>query len=119
MTGQDFKTASQLLVQVHNKEGKAFMPLGNGEGEIMINISPTPHRRKGKRLFPKADVRKFLWEQRDCRRLRDLRRTVLWSIYDPETNETQLGLAVLTSRGVGKRIGRHENKIYQMLEVAA
>jgi len=119
MTGQDFKSASQLLVEEHLREGKAFMPLGDGTGEVLVNVSPTLYKRKGKRLFPKADVRKFLWEHRDGRRPHDTRRTVLWSIFDSKLNTSFMGLGVLTARGVGEKMALRNSEVFMVLEMAA
>ena len=98
---------NELRTQFEAKGGATVLVSEPSEGKtVPVQTLADEHLLKfeGKKLQPKT-VRKWLWEQRDCRVLKR-QGAVLFAGYDEAEDTTLVGLGAMTSPDAAVRLTR-------------
>jgi hypothetical protein len=107
------KEISHLVADTHNGKGRCIVALdmmGGPKGvdaSHLVSLSGDDgvRVRKGKRIYPKADVRSFMFERRGSRALRR-RGAVIWTNYVGEEDASVIGFGALVGDRVAERARR-------------
>lgn len=116
----DVKQLSHSIVESHNARGFSLVKLSAEDPKVqgvLLNVSKDPLVIDGAQLKAKADVRRFLWDNRNGATVRRKDRTWIWTRYLKEENKSVMGFATLTSKDVAERL-RKINPEYEWIEVS-
>lgn len=122
MTGLDWIGISHKVVEAHDVDGLAVIPIGikpPTEDLHLVNLTPHPLVVRGRTLRPKQDVRRWLWENKAHPALRRAVRIgfVVWTFYDEDIDTTFLGLGQLMGRERAIRFHVRNTATYRIVPV--
>jgi hypothetical protein len=107
------------VVEQHNKRGFALVKMVDGSWPqdcVLVNVTKVPLVVEGKQLKAKADLRKWLWDERKTAAIRRKERTWLWSrLVD---GKSVVGFAAAVKKDVAERMAQR-NPEYQWIEVTS
>lgn len=115
---ENVKELSHMVVEQHNKKGFSLVKLTADPwpaGHVLVNVTSRPLVVSGKDLKAKADVRRWLWDERDGAAMRRKDRTWLWSRV--VEGRSVVGFAAAVTRKVAERMAER-NQEYQWIEVS-
>ena len=115
---ENMKELSHRVVEQHNKKGFALVKITDDpwpKGCVLVNVTKSPLVVEGEALKAKADLRRWLWDERKGAAMRRKRRTWLWSRV--VEGKSVVGFAAAVNRGVAERMVQR-NPEYQWIEVA-
>lgn len=118
MVLENVKELSHKVVEQHNGRGFALVKMVDGpwpQGHVLVNVTKAPLVVEGEALKAKADLRRWLWEERKGAAMRRKERTWLWSRV--VGGKSVVGFAAAVKRGVAERMVQR-NPEYQWIEVA-
>jgi hypothetical protein len=115
----DVKQISHEVVESHNRRGYSLVKLTPTETQsvgVLVNVTKEPLVVEGPELKAKADVRKFLWENRNGAKLRRKDRTWIWTRFLKDQGVSVVGLATMTKKEVAEKLSAKDPE-YQWIEV--
>jgi hypothetical protein len=115
---ENVKELSHRVVEQHNRKGFALVKLTEDPwpaGHVLVNVTSRPLVVRGEALKAKADLRKWLWDERGSAAVRRKSRTWLWSRV--VEGKSLVGFAAAVRRDVADRMVLR-NPEYQWIEVA-
>ena len=115
---ENVKELSHKVVEQHNKKGFSLVKLTEDPwpaGHVLVNITRRPLVVPGEALKAKADLRRWLWNERGSAAVRRKTRTWLWSrVVD---GESMVGFATAVRREVADVMAKRSPE-YEWIEVA-
>lgn len=115
---ENMKELSHRVVDQHNRKGFSLVKLTEDpwpQGHVLVNVTRAPLVVEGGALKAKADLRRWLWDERKSAAMRRKNRTWLWSRV--VEGKSVVGFAAAVSRDVAERMSRRSPE-YQWIEVS-
>lgn len=115
---ENVKELSHQVVEQHNKKGFSLVKITRDPwpaGHVLVNVTKTPLIVSGEELKAKADLRRWLWNERKSAAVRRKARTWLWSRV--VEGSSVVGFAAAVRREVAERMAERSPE-YQWIEVS-